>query len=52
MDPPDEQRGVRRVIDVEPARPDDTDDPARTEADLLHLARSRQTSGNYFAFRG
>ena len=52
VDPPDEQGGIRCVVDVEPTRLNNTDDTAWTEADLLHLCRSRQASGNDFAFRG
>ena len=52
MHPPDEQRGVRRVVDIEPAWLDDIDNPVWTEADLLHFRRSGQTSGNDFALPG
>jgi hypothetical protein len=52
MHPPDEQRRVRRVVDMEPAWLDDIDNPAWTEADLLHLCRSGPTSGNDFALPG
>src|SRR6516165_12074832 len=50
-DSPDEQGRICCMVDVEPARLNNTGDTAWTEADLLHLCRSRQASGNDFAVR-
>ena len=46
MDPPDKQGGIRCVVDVEPARLNDADNPAWTEADLLHLKFSLNRIGD------
>jgi len=40
------------MVDVEPARLDVADDPARSEADLLYLSGARQTGGHNLAFAG
>src|SRR5262249_8659728 len=46
VDAANEQRRVGRVIDVQRALAHPFEDSLRTERDLLHLLRTRQTGGN------